>query len=292
MWLPRGWTTTTNTIRKVFFSRWQSVSIMFGCWLSSIYPPTRFDACTQSTRRFSTLLWMWSPTSLLCSRPTVLQVTFYYAFNRSGPNVMRTKLRSSLRKLLPTIIDETMDRKSEPISTTPKLTQVADHVMPRLTHASKLNFVSDVWYRGLPHVLWTTLHSRTSSTKSPHPITLHSVFTTTAWTFSLHACRPYHTAEIHRIVLENDPAFLLAHESTILTRCIVRDPTSPILQCLRLISCLYDISLPLPYALTTTGISFNDGRDILETQQHPRSLDLSITRSIFLFLQPLAKNAC
>ena len=57
---------------------------------------------------------------------------------------MRTKLRSSLRKLLPTIIDETMDRKSEPISTTPKLTQVADHVMPRLTHASKLNFVSDV----------------------------------------------------------------------------------------------------------------------------------------------------
>ena len=94
-------------------------------------------------------------------------------------------------------------------------------------------------------------------------------------TFSLHACRPYHTSEIHRIVLENDPAFLLAHESTILTRCIVRDPTSPILQCLQLISCLYDISLPLPYALTTTGISFNDGRDILETQQHPRSASLA-----------------
>jgi len=54
---------------------------------------------------------------------------------------MQTKLRSSSRKLLPTIIDETMDRNFEPIPTTQKLAQVAEHSMPRLTHATKLNFV-------------------------------------------------------------------------------------------------------------------------------------------------------
>ena len=96
-----------------------------------------------------------------------------------------------------------------------------------------------------------------------------------------------HTSEIHRIMLEKIPAFLLAQKSTIRNLSLVIDnatfDVSSILQSLQLISCLHDISLTLPYAteattLTPTALSSKEWLKILGThQQHLRSLDLSFT---------------
>ena len=106
-------------------------------------------------------------------------------------------------------------------------------------------------------------------------------------TFSLDACKPHHTSEIHRIVLEKIPAFLVAQRSVIRNLSLMmNNPTfnmSPVLQSLRLISCLHDISLALPYVtmtttLTITAVPFKGRRSILETHQYLRSFkDLSFT---------------
>ena len=197
---------------------------------------------------------------------------------------------SSLKPLLRTIIDETMNRKPKP---TVKLAQLAEHVMPRLTRVTKLSFVyaklvsddSEGPYDVEVSLMFPELlgivgnRLRALHIQSPFALYLPPQLESLE-SFSLDACAPYHTSKIHGIMLEKIPAFLLAQRSTIRDVSLAIDnvtfDVSPILQCLQLMSCLHDISLELPYS--TKAIHFKEGRNILKThQQHLRSLDFSLT---------------
>ena len=204
---------------------------------------------------------------LLCSRPTDLHVTFYDSCNHSGPNVVQTNLRSSLRPLLRTIIDKAMDRRPKPIPASLKLAQFAEHVMPRLTRVTRLSFVylkllsenSEEPYDVEASFMFPELLSIVGNRlRDLHIQSYFALYLPlqprleSLETFSLDACEPYHTSEIHGIMLEKIPAFLLAHRSTISKVSLTIDnhafDISPILQCLELVPHLQDINLPFPYA--------------------------------------------
>ena len=180
---------------------------------------------------------------------------------------MQTNLRSSSRPLLRTIIDETMGRKPKPIPATLKLAQLAEHVIPRLIRVTRLSFVyaklvsddSEGPYDGEASLVFPELLSIVGSRLRALHIQSHFALylpprpgLESLETFSLDACEPYHTSEIHRIMLEKIPAFLLAQSSTIRKVSLTIDNAtfdiSPILRCLQLIPHLQDISLPFPYA--------------------------------------------
>ena len=214
---------------------------------------------------------------------------------------MQTKL---WRLLLWTIIDKMKGRKPKPIPPTLKRAQFAEHVMPRLTSITKLSFVyaksvsnldSEGPYDVEASLMFPQLLSivgnrlRALHIQSPFALYLPPRLESLD-TFSLDACRPYHTPEIHRIMLEKVPAFLEAQRSTIRNVSFAIDnPTfdvAPILQGLQLMSCLHDIRLALPYESATrtiTAMPFKAGFKILEThQKHLRSLDLSFTPDHFV----------
>ena len=213
---------------------------------------------------------------------------------------MQTNLFSSLRPLLRTVVDKTKGRKPKPIPLAVKRSQLAEHVMPRFTRVTKLSFVYaksvsedsegsyDVEASLIFPQLLSIVGNRLQALRIQSPFVLYlPPRLESLETFSLDACKPYHTSEIHKVMIEKVPAFLLAQKSTIRSVSFMIDnPTfdvSPILQCLQFVSCLHDIRLALPYVIvagtrTIPGMPFKQGCKILEAhRQHLRSLDLSFT---------------
>ena len=201
--------------------------------------------------------------------------------------------RSSWKPILRTVIGRTVGRKPKSIAPTVKLTQIALHAMPRLIHVSTLSFVysktsDDLGGRRdteasliFPEILRIVGHRlRNLHIQSPFAMYLPPQLGSLE-SFSVDAVGHCHRPDIHNIMLAKVPAFLLAHQSTIRNVSFsIDNPTldiSPILQCLREMSCLHTIGLSLSYGTisSASSVDFQSGRGILEKhQQHLRSLSL------------------
>ena len=232
---------------------------------------------------------------LLFSRPTALQITFHDSFNHPGPNVTETRIqnRSSWKLILRTIIGSTMGRKPKSIAPTVKLTQITLHAMPRLIHVSTLSFAyaksldnmdgrrdmeASLIFPETLRIVGDRL--RNLHIQSPFAMYLPPQLGSLE-SFSVDAVGPCHRPDIHNVMIDKVPAFLLAHQSTIRDVSFsIDNPTldiTPILQCLRDMSCLHTIRLSLSYGTISSGTSvdFQGGREILaKHQQHLTSLSL------------------
>ena len=194
-------------------------------------------------------------------------------------------------KPIRSIIGSTTGKRPKSIAPAIKLTQIALHAMPRLTRVSTLSFVYAKTPDGradketfliFPEVLRIVGHRlRHLHIQSPFAIHLPLQLGPLE-SFSVDAAGPCHRLEIHNIMLDKVPAFLLAHHSTIRDVSFsIDNPTldiTPILQCLWDMSCLHTIGLSLPYGRFSSACSvdFQGGREILEKhQRHLRSLSIS-----------------
>ena len=197
---------------------------------------------------------------------------------------------SSWKPFLPAVIDNTKPKLVPP---TIKLAQLALHAMPRLTRVTKLSFTStkalDGSFEGASSdaslIIPKTIQIIKNRLRSLHIQSLFAMYLPPSElqlesleTFSLDALAPYHTPQIHAIMLDKIPAFLLAHKSTIRNMLFAIDHSdldaSPIFQCLTAMPCLYDISFFLPSA---DMYPFRGKSDLFVVhRQHLRSLSLSI----------------
>ena len=202
-----------------------------------------------------------------------------------------TILNRLLWKPIQTFIGNAMGRKPKSIAPAVKLSQIALHAMP---HVSTLSFVyaktSDGRPDGetfiiFPEILRIVGHRlRHLHIQSPFAIHLPPQLGSLE-SFSIDAVKPYHRLEIHNVILDKVPAFLLAHHSTIRDVSFSIDDftldITPILQCLRDMSCLHTIGLSLCYdtfssASSESSVDFQGEREILDKhRQHLRSLSIS-----------------
>ena len=232
---------------------------------------------------------------LLSSRPTALQLVFYDSPNRSGQDVISMSTNFNISSLKPLLRSAIYYAKHKRVLPTIKLAHLALHAMPRLTRVTKLSFTStkvlgepsidatDDASLIIPEVIRTIgNHLQSLHIQSLFAIYLPpppSLQLASLETFSIDACAPYHTREIHTIMLEKIPAFLLAHKSTIRNVSVAIDrcelDISPIFQCLQVMPYLYGIDLSLPYGYTRP---FRSELDLVVAhQQHLGSLSLNFT---------------